>query len=109
MAIKYIHVSYDFIDHENELMLVMDMIEGEADEENARFVYDGFAEAMLVRNSGQIVHFPVVVQSVGDMLKEIKIILVTEMNGDDIHDVYEAQVEVLNDSLPVPKSVYENL
>ena len=109
MAIKYVHVSYDFIDHENELMLVMEKSKGEADEENARFVYDGFAEAMLVRNSGQIVHFPVIVQVVGDLLKKIKIILVTEMNGDDIHDVYEAPVEVLNDSLPVPKSVYEKL
>jgi len=114
MAIEYIHVVYDFIDNgSGELMLVMDKCEGEADDENARFVYDGFAEAMVVRNSGQIVHLPIVVQAVRDMLEEIKILLITEMDGDDIADVYEAPVEILNKSglfksLPIPKSVYDS-
>ena len=110
MAVEYLHVAYDFIDNgAGELMLIIDKSEGEADDENAKFVYDGFAEAMVVRNSGQIVHLPIVVQAVRDMLEEIKMILVTEMDGDDIYDVYEAQVEIINDSLPIPKAVYEDL
>ena len=110
MAIEYLHVAYDFIDNgSGELMLVMDKCEGEADDENAKFVYDGFAEAMLVRNSGQIVHFPIIVEAVRDMLGETKILLVTEMDGDDIDDVYEAPVEILNKDLPIPQAVRNGL
>jgi hypothetical protein len=104
MAIEYLHVSYDFINNEaGELMLIMDKCAGEADDENAKFVFDGFAEAMLVRNSGQIVHFPIIVEAIREMLGEIKIILVTEMDGDDIDDVYEAPVNILNNPLPIPR------
>jgi len=110
MTIEYVHVAYDFIDNgSGELMLIMDKCEGEADDENARFVYDGFAEAMVVRNSGQIVHLPIVVQAVRDMLEEIKILLITEMDGDDIDDVYEVPVEILNKDLPIPKTVRNGL
>ena len=79
------------------------------DGENAKFIYDGFAEVMLVRNSGQIAHFPIVDQAVRDMLEEIKILLVTEMDGDDIDDVYEAPVEILNSDLPIPQAVRNGL
>ena len=110
MTIEYLHVAYDFIDNgAGELMLVMGKCEGDADDENARFVYDGFAEAMVVRNSGQIVHLPIVVEAVRDMLEEIKILLVTEMDGDDIADVYEAPVEILNNDLPIPQAVRNGL
>jgi hypothetical protein len=110
MAIEYIHVAYDFIDNgAGELMLVMDKCEDAADDENARFVYDGFAEAMVVRNSGQIVHLPIVVEAVRDMLEEIKIILITEMDGALIDDVYEAPVEILNKDLPIPQTVRNGL
>jgi len=110
MAIEYVHVAYDFIDNgSGELMLVMDRCEDEADDENARFVYDGFAEAMVVRNSGQIVHLPIVVEAVRDMLEEIKILLVTEMDDDEIADVYEAPVEILNKDLPIPQAVRNGL
>ena len=108
MTIEYLHVAYDFIDNgAGEMMLIMDKCEGEADGENARFVYDGFAEAMLVRNSGQIVHLPILVKPVRDMLEEIKMVLVTEMDDDDIDDVYEAPIEILNNPLPIPKKVYD--
>ena len=110
MAIEYVHVAYDFIDNgSGELMLIMDKCEGEADDENARFVYDGFAEAMVVRNSGQIVHLPIIVEAVRDMLEEIKILLVTEMDGEDIDDVYEAPIEILNKNLPIPQVVRNGL
>ena len=110
MAIEYIHVAYDFIDNgSGELMLIMDKSEGEADDENARFVYDGFAEAMVVRNSGQIVHLPLVVEAVRDMLEEIPLLLITEMDGDEIADVYEARVEILNKELPIPQAVLNGL
>jgi hypothetical protein len=115
MAIEYIHTAYDFIDNgSGELMLIIGMAEGEADDENARFVYDGFAEGMLVRNSGQIVHLPIIVEGVRGMLGEIKILLVTEMDGDDIYDVYEAPIEILNNDglskpLPIPQEVRNGL
>ena len=102
--IKYVEVSYDFIDNgAGELMMVMDKPEGMADDDNAKVVYDGDAQAMLVRNAGQIVRMPVLVTEIRNMLKDgRKMILVTEMDGDDIDDVYEAQVEVLNAPLPIP-------
>ena len=114
MKIEYLHVSYDFIDNgSGELMLIMDKPEGDtdtdADDENAKFIYDGFAEGMLIRNSGQIVHFPIIVEPIREMLEEIEILLVTEMEGEDISDVYEAPVEILNSSLPIPKDVYNNI
>jgi hypothetical protein len=39
--------------------MVMDMVEGEPDEEKAKLIYDGFSEAMLIRNKGQIIHLPI--------------------------------------------------
>jgi hypothetical protein len=102
--VKYVDTSYDFIDNgEGELMLVMDAPEGTADDENAMFVFDGASQAMLVRNDGQIVRLPVIAQAVRDMLKDGReIILVTEMNGEEIADVYEARLDILNAPLPIP-------
>jgi hypothetical protein len=106
---KYLHTSYDFIDNGNgELMMVMDAPEGDADDENAKFIYDGFSEAMLVRNGEQIVHLPIITEPVRDMLDELESILITEMDGEEIYDVYEAKIEIINDSLPIPESVYKN-
>jgi hypothetical protein len=65
-----VDASYDFIDNgAGELMMVMDAPEGVADDENAMFVYDGAAQAMLVRNDGQIVRLPVLPTEIRDMLK----------------------------------------
>jgi hypothetical protein len=109
-AVEYLHVAYDFIDNgAGELMMVMDKCEGEADDENAKLIYDGFAEAMLVRSSGQIVHLPILVEAVRNMLEEIKVVLVTEMDGDNIDDVYEAPIEILNKDLPIPQAVRSGL
>jgi hypothetical protein len=102
--VQYVDVSYDFIDNgEGELMMVMDKPEGAADDENAMFVYDGSAQAMLVRNDGQIVRLPLLTTEVREILKDGReIILVTEMEGEEIGDVYEAKLEVLNAPLPIP-------
>ena len=100
--IKYINVSYDFIDNgEGELMMVMDAPEDVADDDNAKFLFDGVSKAMLVRQSNQILNVSIVREDVRDLLNSIKIILVTEMDGDNIDDVYEAQVEIVN---PLPYS-----
>jgi hypothetical protein len=110
--IQYLHVSYDFIDNGNgELMMIMDAPEDgmEADDENAKFIFDGFSEAMLVRNGKQIVHLPILKEPVRDMLDELETLLITEMDGEEIADVYEAKIEIINDSLPVPKEVYERM
>jgi RNA polymerase subunit RPABC4/transcription elongation factor Spt4 len=108
--IHYAHTSYDFIDNGNgELMMVMDIVEGEPDEEKAKFIYDGFSEAMLIRNKGQIVHLPIIVEAVREMLEELETLLITEMDGEEIADVYEAPIEIINDSLPLPKEVYDKM
>jgi hypothetical protein len=102
--IKYVEVAYDFIDNgAGELMMVMDAPEGVADDDSAKIVYDGNRQSMLVRNNEQIVLMPVLPAEIRTMLADGRnSILVTEMNGDDIGDVYEAQIEVLNAPLPIP-------
>jgi hypothetical protein len=102
--VQYVSVSYDFIDNgEGELMMVMDKPEGEADDENTMFVYDGAAQAMLVRNNEQIVRLPLLTTEIRSMLSDGREkILVTEMEGEEIGDVYEAKLEVLNAPLPIP-------
>ncbi|MDR0502061.1 MAG: hypothetical protein LBH16_01940 [Treponema sp.] len=103
----YVHTAYDWIDNgAGELMLVMDKTAGMADDDNARILYDGFHEAMLIKNGSQIVHLPLVAEAVREMLEKLEKILVTEMDGEDIDDVYEAQVVVLNSPLPIPGAVY---
>jgi len=103
----YVHTAYDWINNgAGELMLVMDKTGGIADDDNAKILFDGFQEAMLVRSDSQIVHLPIVAEAVREMLEKLEKILVTEMDGEDIDDVYEAQVVVLNSPLPIPGSVY---
>jgi hypothetical protein len=108
--IEYLNVSYDFIDNgAGELMLVMDAPEGEADDDNAKIVYDGKAQAMLVRSSSQIVRLPILAAEVRSMLEDgRKKILVTEMNGEEINDVYEAKLEILNAPLPIPEETFDD-
>jgi len=93
---QYLYAPYDFIDNgAGELMMVMDVPgAGEADDDLAKFIYDGASQAALIRNSEQIVHIPLIPEEVGKMLNEIKIILITEMEGDEISNVYEAPVEI---------------
>jgi hypothetical protein len=121
---EYVLGIYDWIDNgAGELMLVLTTPAGAPDEENAQFVYDGFAEAMLVRNRGQIIYLPDVCQAVRNMLDKIKIITVTEMSDENrsivarnwkskdvkIDDCYTAPVEVLKKPLPIPREVCEKL
>jgi len=93
---KEISVSYDFIDNDkDELMLVMEKPDNDAaDDENAKFIYDGITKAKLVRNENLIINIPVISEPVREMLKRIDSILVTEMDGEDIDDVYEAKIEL---------------
>jgi len=106
----YLHTAYDWIENgAEELMLVMDAVEGTADDDNAKIIFDGFHEAMLIRSGNQIIHLPIVAEAVREMLKDIEKILVTEMDGDDIDDVYEAEVEIINAPLPIPKNVYNKI
>jgi hypothetical protein len=121
---EYLLGIYDWIDNgAGELMLVLTAPAGTADEENAQFVYDGFAEAMLVRNRGQIIYLPDVCQAVRNMLDKIKIITVAEMSDENrrimvrdlkskdvkIDDCYTAPVEVLKKPLPIAREVCEKL
>lgn len=96
--IKNLDVSYDFIsnDEDGELMMVMEALEGTADDDNAKFLYDGISEALLVRSNSEIFRVPILPEIARNMLGSLKKILVTEMDGDNIADVYEAQVEIVN-------------
>ena len=92
---KIINVEYDFIDDgKGDLMLVVEAPDsGYADDENAKFIFNGVSSAKLVRKNDQIIDIPVVKEPYLNMLKDRGIILVTEMDGKDIHDVYEAEIE----------------
>ena len=103
---KVDYVSYDFMDNGNgDLLMAMDKPEGTADDEAARFVYDGAKEAMLIRNSEQIIHLPLIDEAMRPTLEKIDTILVVEMDGNDIDDSYMAKVEIINKPLPIPRDV----
>jgi hypothetical protein len=123
---EYLLGIYDWIDNgAGELMLALTAPAGMPDEESAQFVYDGFAEAMLVRNRRQIIYLPDVCQAVRNMLDKIKIITVAEMSDENrrivarnwksigkdakLDDCYTAPVEVLKKPLPIPREVCEKL
>ena len=126
----YLHVNYDWIDNGvGELMLVMEAPQGDADEFSAEFIYNGTNEAMLKRNSQQIIHLPFVVESLHSMLRSIKKVLVMEMKENDrkeymdrvrkdgkagmanpkFSDAYDAEIKILNGPLPLPKWVYDKI
>ena len=109
---QYLKVMYDFVDDgKGELMLIIEAPEkGRADDDNAKLVYDsGANEALLFRNSEQIIQLPVVSNEAHEMLLDGRsIILVTEMNGDDISDVYEAKIEFSKISAMNKKIEIEN-
>jgi len=94
---QYLKVSYDFVDDEKgDVMLIIEAPKGRADEDNVKLVYDS-REAMLYRNSEQIIQLPIVNKKTGDMLLDGRSsILVTEMDGEDIGDVYEAKLEIVS-------------
>ena len=91
-----LNVSYEFIDNgKDELMLVFAKPDDEdADDDNAKLIYDGISKAILIRNENQIINIPDIPVTVREMLKRLDIILVTEMDGEDINDVYEAKIQL---------------
>ena len=101
ITINYPQSAYDFVtNEEGELMLIIDAPEGDADEDSVKFIYDGGHKGTLVRNSEQIIEIPFVADIYCEMLLDIETILVTEMDGEEIFDVYEASIEILNDKKP---------
>jgi len=91
-----LNVSYEFIDNgKDELMLVFAKPDDEdADDDNAKLIYDGISKAILIRNENQIINIPDIPVTAREMLKRLDIILVTEMDGEDINDVYEAKIQL---------------
>jgi hypothetical protein len=103
---KVDYVSYEFMDNGNgELLMAMDKPEGTADDEAARLVYDGAKEAMLIRNSEQIIHLPLLEEEMRPRLEKIDTILIVEMDGNEVDDSYTAKVEIINKPLPIPRDV----
>jgi hypothetical protein len=110
--VQYLKVSYDFVDDDKgDLMLIIEAPpKGRADDNNAKLVYDEQAsEALLYRNSEQIIQLPVVSDKAHEMMLDGRtILLVTEMNGEDISDVYEAKLELSKISAADKKIEIEN-
>jgi len=108
---QYLKVMYDFVnDEKGNLLLIIEAPSGRADDNNAKLVYDKEAyEALLYRNSEQIIQLPIVSDEAHEMLLDGRsIILVTEMNGEDINDVYEAKLEFSKISAANKKIEFEN-
>jgi hypothetical protein len=109
--VQYVNVAYDVIANDlGELMFVMmEVPEGEAAEDNIKFVYDGTSKAMFVRSSGQIARLPLLEPKICNMLADgRKKIYVLEIAGEDKDDVsYFAPIEVLNAPLPIPELIIE--
>jgi hypothetical protein len=109
--VQYLKVSYDFVDDgKGDLMLIIEAPNGRADDNNAKLVYDGaMNEALLYRNSEQIIQLPIVSNEAREMLLDGRaILLVTEMDGEDINDVYEAKLELNKISTANKKIEIEN-
>ena len=93
---KMIDVEYEFIDDgKGDLMLVIEAPDSDFtdDEEDIKFIFDGNSSGRLVRKADQIINIPVINEPYLSMLNDRELLLVTEMDGEDIHDVYEAAIE----------------
>jgi len=89
---EYINAPYDFIEDGNgELMLELRAFDGNADEDNAGFIFDGVLSAILVRDGDHIISIPRIPEPYRALLKPTGIIIVSEMEGDDFSNVFEAR------------------
>jgi len=127
MTQQYVLTAYDFIDNgAGDLMLIMEPPEGHSDDDDAKFIFDGNSEGMLVRNSGQTVYLPVLPEAICKMLQKLEFILVAEKEAYDINivvnsikqrkmpedyfsDIYPVDIEIINRHLPIPQQDYSNL
>jgi len=141
----YVLGAYDFIDNgAGDLMLIMEPPEGDAqavltasainssrtttegshaDDDAAKFIFDGTLEGMLIRNNEQTVYLPILQEAVREMLQKLKYVLVVEKKDYDVNVVinsiktkkmpenyftaiYTAEIEIINSPLPIPQQDY---
>ena len=124
---KYVLTAYDFIDNgSGDLMMIIWPPEGDSDDDDAKFIYDGTSEAMLVRNDGQTVYLPVLAEEIRKMLPRLTEVLIAEKENYDLNiiinsikqrkmpddyftDIYPVDIEIINRPLPIPSLDYNNL
>ena len=124
---QYTLTAYDFIDNgSGDLMLIMEPPEGDSDDDDAKLIFDGTSEGMLVRNNEQAVYLPVLPEEVRKMLCKLDEVLIAEREAYDIQvvvnaikqrkmpenyfsDIYHVNIEVINSPLPIPGQEYARL
>ncbi|MCL2184456.1 MAG: hypothetical protein FWB86_01185 [Treponema sp.] len=121
---QYFAVRHDYIDNgAGDLMVLVEPPAGEAQDDDVRFIFDGIADAMLIRNNDQIIYLPCLNEAVIKIIRNCKDILVAEMQDYDLQiisdsikkktmpdfsDYYTAQVIITNNPLEIPKEkLYE--
>jgi len=109
---KYVLGMYDWIDNLNGtwkgnrgkgyLIIPMDKTDGNPDIKNAKFIFDGFSEGMLVRNNEQVVYLPVMDNYIKNILLRVKEVFIAEMDNKNNIKEYTVKIDVINSSLPIP-------
>jgi len=109
---KYVLGMYDWIDNLNGtwkgnrgkgyLIIAMEKTDGNPDIKNAKFIFDGFSEGMLVRNNMQVVYMPVMDNYIKNILLRVKEVFIAEMDNKNNIKEYTVKIDVINNSLPIP-------
>ena len=109
---KYVLGMYDWIDNLNgtwkgnrgkgHLIIAMDKTDGNPDIKNAKFIFDGFSEGMLVRNNKQVVYLPVMDNYIKNILLRVIEVFIAEMDNKNNIKEYTVKIDVINSSLPIP-------
>ena len=109
---KYVLGMYDWIDNLNGtwkgnrgkgyLIIAMDKTDGDPDIKNAKFIFDGFSEGMLIRNNKQVVYMPVMDNYIKNILLRVKEVFIAEMDNKNNIKEYTVKIDVINNSLPIP-------
>jgi len=116
---QFLAVRHDYIDNgAGDLMVIIDPPAGEAEDDGARFIFDGAADAMLIRNKSQIIYLPCLHEDVIKIISKRKDILVAEMNDYDLQpvsdlirqkimpdssDYYTAEIVITGSPLEIPR------
>jgi len=109
---KYVLGMYDWIDNLNGtwkgnrgkgyLIIAMEKTDGNPDIKNAKFIFDGFSEGMLVRNNMQVVYLPIMDNYIKNILLKVKEVFIAEMDNKNNIKEYTVKIDVINSSLPIP-------
>ena len=123
LTYQFLAVRHDYIiNSADDLMLVIEPPADEADNDTVKFIFDG-EDAMLIRNSGQIIYLPCLHKDVIKIISSRKDIIVAELQGYDLQtisalikqkimpdfsDYYTADIVITASPLEIPhEKLYE--